>query len=258
MPVFGVDIESLLLYEPENLEELVNGLNEVLTLIPKGVGPNVIVWDSLAATELEGQLEKGVGKSAFVGKRARIMSETLPLLGRLARDHRCAIVVINQLRDKIGVVFGDSTTTPGGHALKFHSSWRFRLWRGAQTRANGPPAGMYTTIKAVKNKVGLPFRKAKFKLDFDTGWDTDWALLNLGKDQKILPNKALATEKNLNQVREALGFGGIVTPAKGGKKPRKKFVEPDPGGPESRIDDSVLLDDGWPDDSPDGDDDGEE
>lgn len=205
-PVFGVSLEDLILFEPPTLEEVLEGIRTLFDAIPKNVGPNLVVWDSLAATELRGQAGAPVGDSQLVGRRARLMSEALPLLSRLAREKAAAVVVINQLREKIGVTFGPAETTPGGHALKFHSSWRLQLWRGKEIKTKGDPSGVYTTIKAVKSKIGLPFRKTKLKLDFDTGWDSEWSLMNLGKDLKILKDSARKSGPNLEKVRRALGY----------------------------------------------------
>lgn len=207
--VFGVNREELILVEPDTIEDVIDNMHQLFDLIPDGVGPNLIVWDSLAATELEARKGTKAAKSASVGKRARLMSDAWPILSRLAREKQAAVVVINQIREKIGVIFGDNTTTPGGHSLKFHASWRLRLWRGAQLKSNGPPTGMYITIKCVKSKVGLPFRKAKFRLHFNKGWDNEWAILNLGKDLKILPKSAKNLQpKVLNAVRDVVGLGG--------------------------------------------------
>lgn len=206
--VFGVNRDELILDEPQTIEEVIDGMHKIFEMIPKNVGPNCIVWDSLAATELAERKTKSAAKSASVGKRARLMSDAMPILGRLAREKQAAVIVVNQLREKIGVLFGDNTTTPGGHSLKFHASWRLRLWRGAQLRSNGPPTGMYTTVKCVKSKVGLPFRKAKFRLHFNKGWDNEWSILNLGKDLKILPKSAKnLTDDALETVRRVVGMG---------------------------------------------------
>jgi recombination protein RecA len=203
--VFGVDTDDLILREPENLEETLNDIRDLVKVIPKNVGPNVIVWDSLAATELKGQDEMKFGKSAFVGKRGKEMSDFMPPLSRLAQERRCAVVVINQIRHKIGVVFGSNETTPGGNAVKFHASVRLQLWAGAQfPEGSRQPQGIHSTIKAIKNKVALPLRRAKLRLDFEQGWLNDWSLLNLGKDLGVLPDKAAMSKANLDAVRSAI------------------------------------------------------
>jgi recombination protein RecA len=205
--VFDVDLDELILREPDTLEETLNLLRDVVSVIPKGVGPNVVVWDSLAATELKGQdkLDFG-GKAKFVGTRGKQMSDLMPVLCRLAVKSRTAIVVVNQLRSKIGVFFGNPDTTPGGNALKFHASARLQLWAGAQFPEGALlPQGIHTTIKGVKNKLALPLRKAKLRLDFEKGWLNEWSLLNLGKDLSVLKDADRMSKANLDAVRQAIG-----------------------------------------------------
>lgn len=206
-PIFGVDLGELILAEPATFEEVLEAIRAVFDAIPKNVGPNVVVWDSLAATELAGQAGKKVGDSGLVGKRARLMSEALPLLGRLAREKSTAVVIINQIREKIGVVFGPSETTPGGHALKFLASWRFQFWRGKSFKRGTEPAGIHTTVRAQKSKIGLPFRKARLRLDFERGWDNEWSLLEWGKEKKLLGDSARLSQTNLEKIRSALASG---------------------------------------------------
>lgn len=207
--VFGVDIDELVLFEPDSFEDVLEGLRRTLNVIPKG-SPSVVVWDSLAATELAathvttGKKAYQIGKGSTTGKRARLTSEALPLLATIAAEKGCAVIIINQIRDKIGVMFGDSTTTPGGHAPKFHSTIRLQLWRGAAVKKGTDPVGIYTTIKATKNKLAIPFRKAKLRLDFATGFDDEWSLMHLGKERSIVSKDAKATEANLDLVRDFL------------------------------------------------------
>jgi recombination protein RecA len=206
--VFGVVVEDLILMEPKTMEQTLDALHATLDVIPAGAGPNVLVWDSLAATELRGQdgavFDKDKGGQGFVGKKARLMSQALPVLGRIARDRRAAIVIINQVREKIGVVFGDPTTTQGGNATKHHMTWRLQLWRGAAVKEGAEAIGIQSTVKAVKNKVARPFRKAKLRLLFEDGWDSAWSLMDLGKDLGVLPDGAHRSTENLAAVREYL------------------------------------------------------
>lgn len=202
--VFGVDLSELLLGEPSTVEEVIAEMKTLFEAIPKGVGPNVVVWDSLAGTELS---------QSTPGVRARLMSESLPILGRLARDRRVAVVIINQIREKIGVMFGPKETTPGGHSLKHQATWRLQAWRGAEIKTGGAPSGIYTTVKCAKSKVAAPFRKAKLLLDFESGWDNDWAMMNLGKDLKILKENARKSAANVAVVRSWLcGSPNPATP----------------------------------------------
>lgn len=210
LPVFGVNAEDLLLVQPRSIEEVLNAMRSIFGVIPPGVGPNVIVWDSLAATELDKQSKDDYyfGVSSAPGKRALLMSEAIPVLLRLARERRCAIAVINQIRNKIGVVFGSNETTPGGNSLKFHASWRFQLWGGAAWPEGTSPQGIHTTVKAIKSKVGPPLRKARLRLNWYTGWDDDWSTMQLGRDLGVVPGKARVSKAHLNAIRQHLGISG--------------------------------------------------
>src|SRR3990172_4010474 len=132
--VFGVDTEKAILLEPTTMEEALNQMKVALETIPNGVGPNILAWDSLAATSLSAQVDSAFGEAKIMGKRGKLTSEALPLLGRLAREKSTTLLIVNQLRDKIGVMFGDTTTTPGGNAPKFQASVRLRLWRGSAVK----------------------------------------------------------------------------------------------------------------------------
>ena len=202
--VFGVSLEDLILSEPATTEDVLDAIRDILAAIPKGIGPNAIVWDSIAATELAGQSGKAFGKSSIVRKKGKLFSDALPILSRMLAGRRTALVFINQIRDKIGVMFGDKSTTPGGHAPKFHSSWRFQLWRGANVKQGGAVVGLTSTIKLVKSKVCLPFRKARIRLLFDSGWDNAHSLLVLGRELKIVSSDAEASPETLDVIRAAL------------------------------------------------------
>jgi recombination protein RecA len=204
--VFGCDLDSLILKEPATLEQTLNGIRDLLKVIPKGVGPNVIGWDSLASTAVIGQREWDFGKDKGIGAVARLLSDSMKVLVGLALETQSAVVVINQLRSKIGVLFGNPEVTPGGRAVKHHASVRLQLWKGGQyPEGSFLPKGTYATIKAVKNKLAPPLRKAKFRLNFEGGWENEWSLINLGKDLNVLADKAQVSKKNLALVREHLG-----------------------------------------------------
>jgi recombination protein RecA len=199
-PVFGVNVDELFLIEPDTTEEILAGVDAVLSKIPKSIGPNVLVWDSLASAELE-PTKKGEIKP---GQKAALLAQALPKLSRLARDHRFAIVIINQLRSKIGVLFGPSDTTPGGNALKFQCSWRAQFWVGKTYTVGSKEIGIYTTLKCVHSKVSVPFHKTRLRLKFNDGWDDDWALMNLGKDLNIVDDSEQKSKSNLELIRTSL------------------------------------------------------
>jgi recombination protein RecA len=209
--IFGCDLESVYLDEPASFEDVIEGMREGLSNIPEGMGPNVLAWDSLAMSTLQDIIDRGLA-SKSVGKKAKHMSEQLPAVARLARVKRTAFLIVNQTRQKIGVVFGNPTTTPGGEAHKFSASVRLQLWAGTQIKSGNDVIGNYVTVRAMKNKVGMPHRKTKVRLLYETGWDDHWSTLNHAKDMGVVDKGLKLTEANYIKAREALGWPGEGTP----------------------------------------------
>lgn len=203
MTTFGVDAEELILVEPATVEETLKMMRSVVQSIDPEV-PTIIVWDSLAGTEMSAQAEAELGDAKLVGKRGKLFSESLPVLCTEAMKARAAMVIINQQRDNIGVTFGNQVTTPGGNAVKYHTSWRLQMWKGAGVKKGEDVIGQHVTIKAVKNKVAVPFRKARVRLYWDRGWDNDWSILQMAKDAKILKARARLSADNLLAARKGL------------------------------------------------------
>lgn len=209
--IFGVNLDDVYLSEPASIEEVVEAMREGLSHIPKGSGPNFLGWDSLAMSSLAATNEKGMGAKSM-GRRAAIMSEQLSPIARACRESRTAMMIVNQVRSKIGVVFGNPTTTPGGETHKFVSSVRLQLWAGKQVKIGTKPVGVATTVKAVKNRMTEPHRKAKVRLLFTSGWDDHWTTLNYAKDCGVVEKKLKLTETNYALARAELGWDGEGTP----------------------------------------------
>jgi recombination protein RecA len=205
--VFGVDLDDVLLYEPASFEEVLDGMREGLSKIPDGVGPNLIVWDSIAMSTLQDVMDRGMA-SKTVGRKAALMSQHFPTIVKLCKQKRCALMLINQSRTKIGVVFGNPTTTPGGETHKFASSIRLQLWGGSKVKLGDQAVGVDSTVVAVKNKLAIPQGKAKIRLLYETGWDDRWTTINHAKDKKLLEARQKVTDATYQQAREALGFKG--------------------------------------------------
>ncbi len=211
--VFGCDVDEVYLDEPDTFEEVIDGMRQGLAAIPSDTGPNLLAWDSLAMSILKDVKEKGL-ESKSVGKKAKHMSEQLPAIAQLARRSRTSMMIVNQTRQKIGLAFGNPTTTPGGEAHKFTASIRLQLWAGKRVKVGDRVVGMDTTVVCMKNKVALPHRKAKVRLLFETGWDDHWITMNYAKDMKVIEKKARLTETNYQLAREELGWPGEGTPFK--------------------------------------------
>jgi recombination protein RecA len=127
-------------------------------------------------------------------------------IASLAATKRTAIVLINQARQKIGIVFGDPTTTPGGTAHKFQASARLQLWAGKAVETAGEVSGIHTTIKCVKNKLAIPFHKARVRLMFETGWDDRWSTIEHAKELELIPASAKVGAVTLELARQKLGW----------------------------------------------------
>lgn len=204
--VFGVDLGKLVLLQPGHMEELLEQAESAITAVPKGSGPIMFGWDSIAATPTKREVDDGLAGDAAVGERARVLSRACRLLPSLAAQHRCALLFINQVRDNIGVMFGDKTTTPGGHAVKFAASVRIQLFSGKAVKDREGHTGKDVTFLATKNKLAPPFRKARVRIDYAKGWDSDWSTLEHAKDLELVDQAARVGEKSMAEAREKLGW----------------------------------------------------
>ena len=171
----GVDVDNLIVSQPDSGEQAL----EVASAIVATNAVDLIVIDSVAALVPRAELEGEMGDS-HVGLQARLMSQALrKLTGQVARTNTC-LVFINQLREKIGVMFGNPETTTGGRALKFYASIRMEVRRGAALKDGEQTVGSRTKVKIVKNKVAAPFKEAEVDLLHGYGFSREGDLLDLG------------------------------------------------------------------------------
>lgn len=200
--IVGVDIENLMVSQPQSGED---ALNITETLIRSGA-VDVIVIDSVAALVSKHELDGQMG-DATVGLQARMMSQAMRRLTAAISNSQCVCLFTNQIREKIGVMFGNPETQPGGRALKFFSSVRMDIRRiGAIKDSSGKVLGNRTRLKIVKNKVAPPFTECEFDIMFNEGISQNGSLIDLGIDQKILEKKGAWISYNgdlLGQGREA-------------------------------------------------------
>lgn len=191
--LFGADINALLILQPgediasHSMEASLRRQTACLESIPEGVGPNLMVWDSLAAAVPAAELKGDVG-DAHVGLQARIMGQALRKMLKLASKKRTHVMIINQTRAKIGVIFGDATNTPGGKAAKFAASIRLQLFTGASLKNRvGQHIGKSVTFLGTKNRFAPPHRKARVRLMFGEGWDNIWGTVDHAKNLQCIP-----------------------------------------------------------------------
>jgi len=235
----GIDLENLLVSQPDNGEQAL----EIVELLVRSNGVDVVVVDSVAALVPRAEIEGEMG-DAQVGLQARLMSQALRKLTGVVSKSKTCLIFINQLREKIGVMFGNPETTTGGRALKFYSSVRVDIRRIGAIKDGDTTVGGRTRVKIVKNKLAPPFREAEFDVMYGEGISREGDLLDQGVEYKIVdksgtwfsyagerlgqgrenskaflktnPDIAAGIEQNLRQAMGLPPIGGAASSSSGG------------------------------------------
>jgi recombination protein RecA len=177
----GVDLDNLLVSQPDSGEQAL----EICELLTRSGAVDIVVVDSVAALTPQHEIDGEMGQN-HVGLQARLMSQALRKLTGIVKKTNTSVIFINQIRMKIGVMFGSPETTPGGNALKFYASLRLDIRRIGTIKKGEVPIGNQVKVKVVKNKVAAPFRVAIFDILFNRGINYYGELLDLGVENKIL------------------------------------------------------------------------
>ena len=207
----GVDIENLLISQPDTGEQAL----EICEALVRSNAVDIVVVDSVAALVPRAEIEGDMG-DAHVGLQARLMSQALRKLTGIISKSKTIVIFINQLREKVGVMFGSPETTPGGRALKFYASVRIEVRKSDAIKQGNDVLGNRTKVKVVKNKVAPPFKQVEFDIMYGKGISREGCILDIGVEQNVVQKSGSWYSYN----QERLGQG---------RENAKEYLKQNPG-----------------------------
>ena len=191
----GVDVDNLYISQPDNGEQAL----EIAETMVRSGAIDIVVIDSVAALVPKAEIDGDMGDS-HVGLQARLMSQALRKLTAVISKSNCIVIFINQLREKVGIMFGSPETTTGGRALKFYSSVRMDIRRTETLKLNGEMVGNRVRVKVVKNKIAPPFKEAEFDIMFGKGISREGDILDLAANVDIVVKSGAWYSYNGNKI----------------------------------------------------------
>ncbi|MBQ6992773.1 MAG: recombinase RecA [Clostridia bacterium] len=206
----GVDIDNLIVSQPDTGEQAL----EITEALTRSGAVDIIVVDSVAALVPKAEIDGDMGDS-HVGLQARLMSQALRKLAGVVNKSKTVIIFINQLREKVGIMFGNPETTPGGRALKFYSSVRLDIRKIENLKADGEVIGNRARVKVIKNKVAPPFREAEFDIIYGKGISKEGTVLDLAVNLEIIDKSGAWFSYNGDKIGQ-------------GRENAKKYLQDNP------------------------------
>lgn len=205
MADFGINVDAMLVAQPDGVEDALSGCAAILGALNAEDGPHFVAWDSLAAATPRAETDGSYEDNA-VGAKAVALNRGFRKLGSLVAQRRAHLLVVNQVRYKIGVVFGDPRTTPGGQALKHHASLRLSLSPKGFVKKGDIKIGFDVTVRTAKSRFTPP-RDAVVRFLYASGWDEEWSTVNHAVESELMDPTAAKKPSAYARAMELLGWG---------------------------------------------------